>query len=84
LWTTSKNVTSHVSASPTGKRRISEIRVGSRVRVSYGQLLGASGTIASIPTKPQATDAGIVAPGAYVMIDNTSRYIPWANLEEVI
>jgi hypothetical protein len=59
------------------------VEVGSRVRVTRGRLLGASGTIDSIPSEPQATESGVVAPGAQVMIDDALHYVPWANLEQV-
>ncbi len=60
-----------------------EIGVGSRVRVTRGSLLGASGKIDSIPSEPKATEVGLVVPGAYVTLGNTKHYIPWANLEQV-
>jgi hypothetical protein len=56
---------------------------GSRVRVTRGLLLGASGAIDSISSEPQAVESGIIVPGAYVKIHGTSHYIPWANLELV-
>jgi len=55
--------------------------VGSRVRISRGRLLGASGVIDSFPPKPQAIESGVVASGAQVMIDGVPHYIPWANLD---
>ncbi|HEX9925993.1 MAG TPA: hypothetical protein VGD99_25275 [Anaerolineae bacterium] len=61
-----------------------EIKAGSRVRVTQGPLLGANGTIASIPPEPKLTEAGLVAAGAYVTINNSPHFIPWANLEHVI
>lgn len=60
------------------------VQPGRRVRVTCGRLLGASGAIRSIPPAPQPTDAGIVAPGAYVEIENQVHYIPWANLELIV
>ncbi len=60
-----------------------EADVGSRVRVTYGLLLGATGIIDSIPAEPQTTAAGVVAPGAYVKIEEKLHYIPWANLEKL-
>jgi hypothetical protein len=59
-------------------------RVGSRVRVTCGPLLGASGAIDSIPEKMESTAGGVVAPGAYVKIHGTLYYIPLANLELVV
>ncbi len=60
-----------------------EATVGSRVRVTRGRLLGASGAIDSIPPEALATENGVIAPGAYVKIHGASHYIPWANLELV-
>jgi hypothetical protein len=60
-----------------------QIKVGSRVRITQGKLLGATGHISSLPPEPQATGSGIVAPGAYVTIDEQLHFIPWANLEQV-
>ncbi len=60
-----------------------EATVGSRVRVTRGRLLGASGAIDSIPAEALPTESGVVAPGAYVKIHGASHYIPWANLELV-
>lgn len=60
-----------------------EATVGSRVRVTRGRLLGASGAIDTIPAEALATESGVVAPGAYVKIHGASHYIPWANLELV-
>jgi hypothetical protein len=60
-----------------------QIRVGSRVRITQGKLLGATGHIDSLPSEPQSTESGIVTPGAYVIIDDQVHYIPWANLEQV-
>lgn len=60
-----------------------EATVGSRVRVTRGRLLGASGAIDSIPVDALPTESGVVAPGAYVKIHGASHYIPWANLELV-
>ena len=63
------------------KRNLS---VGSRVRVTRGQFFGASGTITTLPPKPQATKAGLVTPGAFVKLGDSSPYIPLANLEQVV
>ena len=60
-----------------------QVKVGSRVRVTQGKLLGATGHIDSLPSEPQPAESGIVAPGAYVTIDDQVHYIPWANLEQV-
>ena len=67
---------------PEAQRGIA--RVGSRVRVTCGPLLGASGAIDSIPEKLESTASGVVAPGAYVKIHGTLYYIPLANLELVV
>ena len=60
------------------------LAVGSRVRVTAGQFLGASGVIAALPPKPQASASGLLAPGAIVNLGQASPYIPLANLEQVI
>lgn len=60
-----------------------EVRVGSRVRITRGKLLGRNGTIDLIPLTPQATPAGIIAPGVYVKVKGQIHYIPWANLEQI-
>jgi hypothetical protein len=65
------------------KQEARDVKVGSRVRIIRGKLLGATGHIDSLPSEPQPIESGIVAPGAYVTIDNQVRYIPWANLEQV-
>ena len=67
---------------PTGELG-SEAKVGSRVRVTRGRLLGASGAIDSIPTEAQPTESGVVAPGALIKIHGATHFIPWANLELV-
>ncbi|RMF03729.1 MAG: hypothetical protein D6768_05185 [Chloroflexi bacterium] len=56
-------------------------KVGSKVRVIQGQLLGASGQIDLIPPDAQATEAGIIAPGAFVKLGDGVHFIPWANLQ---
>jgi hypothetical protein len=61
-----------------------ELKVGGHVRVTRGGLLGATGHIDSMPTDPQPTESGIMAPGAFVTIDNQLQFIPWANLEQVL
>jgi hypothetical protein len=61
----------------------SEAVVGSRVRITRGKLLGMNGIIDFIPSAPQATAAGIIAPGVNVKVNSEIHYIPWANLEQV-
>jgi len=61
-----------------------ELKAGSRVRVTRGKFLGQIGLIEVLPPKPQMTEAGIVAPGAFIKLDNALHYIPWANLELVV
>jgi hypothetical protein len=68
---------------PTDGPKVEDVGVGSRVRITRGQLLGASGIIDSVPSKPQTIQSGLAAPGAYVKIDDTLHYIPWANLEQI-
>jgi hypothetical protein len=60
-----------------------DLKVGSRVRVIWGEFLGLTGHIDSLPAAPQPTTTGIIASGAYVNIDNQVYFIPWANLEQV-
>jgi hypothetical protein len=55
--------------------------LGSRVRVTRGKLLGASGVIETIPLEPQFTPSGLVAPGANIKFNSDTLFIPWANLE---
>jgi hypothetical protein len=75
----SSNYTSFSApAKPSAK---SEATLGSRVRVTRGKLLGASGVIETIPLEPQLTPSGLVAPGANVKFNNDALFIPWANLE---
>ncbi len=83
LAATSTDSSQTTILSPPSQSGGRDVGVGSRVRVTRGRLLGASGTIDSFPSKPQATEAGIVAPGAYVKLNDTLYYIPWANLEQV-
>lgn len=59
------------------------VGIGSRVRITWGRLLGASGAIDSIPPQTQPTESGVLAPGAQVTIEGVSHFIPWANLEQV-
>ncbi|MBN1993057.1 MAG: hypothetical protein JW953_10165 [Anaerolineae bacterium] len=67
----------------TGAQPAREIKVGSRVRITRGSLLGVTGHIASMPAEPQPVPGGVVAPGAYVTIDKQEHFVPWANLEQV-
>ena len=60
------------------------VKVGSRVRVIRGELLGVTGHVDSVPAEPQPTESGLVTPGAYIDIDNQLHFIPLANLEQVI
>lgn len=71
-------------ARTSGASSMPEVAMGSRVRVTHGKLLGTTGTIATIPSEPQPTEAGIIAPGAFVKFSNEVQYVPWANLEQVI
>jgi hypothetical protein len=73
--------TSHASFE---KQKPPEVALGSRVRITGGTLLGSSGKVESIPPKPQATEAGIMAAGAYIKLNNRSYFVPWANLELVV
>ncbi len=82
ILTSSTRNLSPPAESPEAQRGV--VRVGSRVRVTCGPLLGASGAIDSIPEKMESTASGVVAPGAYVKIHGTLYYIPLANLELVI
>ena len=70
-------------ASPD-RQKIPEVKLGSQVRVIQGRLLGATGTVATIPSDPQATEAGIIAPGAVVKFREEVHYVPWTNLEQVV
>ncbi len=63
---------------------LQDLRVGSRVRVTHGEWLGSIGTVESFPEQPEPTEAGIVTPGAYLTLNNTPRYIPLANLEQIV
>jgi hypothetical protein len=58
-----------------------EATLGSRVRVTQGKLLGASGVIETLPLEPQLTPSGLIAPGANVKFNNDILFIPWANLK---
>ncbi|MDM8528807.1 hypothetical protein QUF58_11445 [Anaerolineales bacterium HSG24] len=60
-----------------------DLAIGSRVRVTRGQYFGAISIIDSFPDTPQATESGLVTPGAYVIVDRAKRYIPLANLVQV-
>jgi hypothetical protein len=69
---------SAASAKPPAKL---DATLGSRVRVTRGKLLGASGVIETIPLEPQFTPSGLVAPGANIKFNSDTLFIPWANLE---
>ena len=66
-----------------GSQNILEVAMGSQVRVTRGKLLGSTGTIATIPSEPQPTEAGIIAPGAFVKFSDEVLFVPWANLEQI-
>ena len=68
---------------PADDQSTTEIRVGSRVRVTRGKHLGAIGHIVSLPAEPQFVESGLMASGAYVAIDEHVHYIPWVNLQQV-
>jgi len=78
------NKASALAALSAEKGSSSVLAVGSRVRVTAGQYLGASGTIATLPPQPRASASGLVAPGAIVNLGEASPYIPLANLEQVV
>jgi hypothetical protein len=61
-----------------------EVVVGSRVRVTRGPLFGAIGQVQAIPAEPPLSEIGLNLPGAQVTIDGSPRFIPWANLEQII
>jgi hypothetical protein len=61
-----------------------EIQIGSKVRLTRGRLAGRQGAIESLPPEPQITEAGVPGLGAYVKIDDTTHFVPWANLEQII
>ncbi len=63
------------------KTQLAEAKVGSKVRIVQGELLGSSGTIDLLPPEPQATKAGTVVPGAYIKTNNEVHFVPWANLK---
>lgn len=68
---------------PTDDSPVHEIKVGSRVRIIRGEWLGATGHIDSLASEPQPIESGLIVPGAYITIDDQTRYVPWANLEQV-
>lgn len=75
---------SETALAPTDQEATGQdLMVGSRVRVTRGQFLGAITTIESFPDQPQATESGIVTPGAFLMLDRVLHYIPLANLQQV-
>ena len=63
------------------KREKTEAVIGRKVRVIQGPLMGNSGTIDLIPPDPQATESGIIVPGAFVKFSNDVHFIPWANMQ---
>lgn len=60
------------------------LTVGSWVRVTYGPHIGASGTVTTLPSKPQPLENGLLVPGVIVNLGDASPYIPLANLEQII
>ncbi len=72
---------SYVGLPAAPKKEAATAQPGSKVRVIQGKLLGANGTIDLIPPEPQATAAGLIAPGAFIKLNNDVHYIPWANLQ---
>lgn len=82
LATSSK--ASALAAVSAEKEIKSVLAVGSRVRVTCGQHIGASGTVTTLPPKPQPLETGLVVPGAIVNLGDASLYIPLANLEQII
>ncbi len=67
--------------SDTNHQQNPKAEVGSRVRITHGELLGVTGKIDSMPSEPQTTDVGIITPGAQVNVNSEILYVPWANLE---
>jgi hypothetical protein len=61
-----------------------QLEVGSRVRITRGRFLGASGTIKALPAQPQPTEAGLLAPGAIITLPDASPFIPLVNLEQIV
>jgi hypothetical protein len=78
------NKASALAAVSADKKTTPPLAPGSRVRVTRGRFLGASGTVMTLPPKPQTTETGLTAPGAIVNLGDTSPYIPLANLEQLI
>lgn len=72
---------SYVGLPAAPKTEAPTAKVSNKVRVIQGKLLGASGQIDLIPPDAQATEAGIIAPGAFVKLGDGVHYIPWANLQ---
>jgi hypothetical protein len=70
-------------STPGNTQKNLKVAVGSRVRVTYGKFMGASGTIETIPAEPQTTEIGIIAPGAIIKFSNERHYLPWANLQQI-
>jgi len=72
---------SNYSPAQIPPQRQTEATIGSRVHITHGRLLGASGLIEAIPIEPKVTQSGIIAPGAFIKINNETHFIPWTNLE---
>lgn len=84
LATTASSITAQRdSIEPTAPTPGLDIKVGSRVRITRGRLLGAIGAVSAIPKQPQAIESGIVAAGAYVTVAGTAYFVPWLNLQQV-
>ena len=72
----------YVSLPPAPKKHDkTEATIGSKVRVIQGTFMGNSGTIDLVPPEPQATESGIIVPGAFVKFSSDVHFIPWANLQ---
>jgi hypothetical protein len=75
---------STLAAMSAEKESKHQLEIGSRVRITHGRFLGASGTIKVLPAQPQATESGLIVPGAIVTLPDASPYIPLANLEQIV
>ncbi len=84
MATTTRMAPLTLSAAETPPEKPAVVRPGSRVRVTYGHLLGSIGIVASLPDQNQVLESGLSLPGAVVKFDDTSHYIPWANLEQIL
>lgn len=80
---TTTRITNTTLPDSTAHKQPEDIEPGSRVRIIRGSLMGNNGIIDSIPDSPQTSPAGVISQGAYVKINGSSHYIPWANLEEI-